>query len=90
MTDTGTSGSVAQARPPRDSTGQMVVSIIIVLGLVILGIGCLYAAVIDKTNAAVAFTVVGTVAGVLGNSLTPPSGISSVIAQAQKKPDGAQ
>lgn len=69
------------AEPPKppaaEANGQLIVALATVTGLVGLGIGCIVAAIILKS--AEAWVAAGSIIGILGNSLTAPSGIGSVI-----------
>jgi hypothetical protein len=56
----------------------------IVAAMLILAIAAMVVAALDKTQAASAFNVVLVVAGSLATSLTAPSGIANVLAQAKK------
>lgn len=81
---------ISQATPPLikstplDSNSQATVALRIVYGLVLIGGGAIVAAVIDRDVASVAFGAVGVVVGSLATALNAPSGISSVIAAANK------
>lgn len=66
---------------------QAAVAALIVAGLILLGAGCLAAAIVDNKLAALAFGAVGVVIGSLATALNAPTGIASVIAQARKAPE---
>ena len=93
MTDTSSTGA-ADAAPastltaaPKDSSAQMIVAAATVAGIVAIAGGAILAAVLDRSIAPVAFTVVGTGIGALANSLNAPTGISAVLASARKTGD---
>ena len=69
----------------KDSGSQAWVAFTIVIGLIILGVGGIIAAVISEKIAATALLITGTAVGAMANALQAPSGIGTVIAAAMKK-----
>lgn len=79
--------STSTPKPQKDSGSQAWVAFTIIISLTVLGGGCLVVSVVEKSVIGAAFTIVGTIVGVLGNALQAPSGIGSVISSAlSKKP----
>lgn len=69
--------------PAADTNGQLIVALTTVLIMGTIALGMIVVLFHDKDNKE-AWIGLGTTVGVLGNSLTAPSGVGSVIRSAAK------
>lgn len=87
MTD-ATPDATTLTSAPKDSSAQTIVALAIVGALVVIGVGALIAAVVDRTQSGAALTVVGTAIGALATALNAPNGLASMISAAKKPGTG--
>lgn len=64
--------------PAAEANGQLIVSLAIVIGLVLLGAGLIVAGCVTKDHG-LAWGGVGTIIGALATALNAPSGVTSTV-----------